>query len=62
MSVAQFNVGPQRLKLSLVKLTPMHSAVSIITFRNRTISPLTELFMACARDWVASDLKSNAAG
>jgi DNA-binding transcriptional LysR family regulator len=51
MSVAQFNVGPHRLKLSSVKLTPVHSAVGIITLRNRTISAPAELFMKCARDF-----------
>jgi DNA-binding transcriptional LysR family regulator len=55
MSVAQFNVGPRRLKLSSVKLTPVYSAVGIITISNRTVSPLAELFMKCARDCVASD-------
>jgi DNA-binding transcriptional LysR family regulator len=52
MSVAQFNVGPHRLKLSSVKLTPVHSAVGIITLRNRTVTPPAELFMKCARDFV----------
>jgi DNA-binding transcriptional LysR family regulator len=54
MSVAQFNVGPRRLKLSPVKLTPVHSAVGIIMLSNRTISPLAELFLDRAREWVAS--------
>jgi hypothetical protein len=53
--VAQFNVGPRRLKLSPVKLTPVHSAVGIITISNRTVSPLAGLFMKCTREWVASD-------
>jgi DNA-binding transcriptional LysR family regulator len=61
VSVAQFNVGPRRLKLSPVTLTPLHSAVGIITISNRTVSPLAELFMKCAREWVASDPKSIAA-
>jgi len=52
MSVAQFNVGPQRLKISPVRLTPVHSAVGIITMRNRTVSPLAELFVKCARQFV----------
>jgi DNA-binding transcriptional LysR family regulator len=51
MSAARFNVGPHRLKLSPVKLTPVHSAAGIITLRNRTMSPLAELFMKCARDF-----------
>jgi DNA-binding transcriptional LysR family regulator len=58
MSVAQFNAGPRRLKLSPVKLTPTHSAMGIITISNRTVSPLAELFMKCAREWVAADPKS----
>jgi len=52
MSVAQFNVGPRRLKISPVRLTPVHSAVGIITIRNRTVSPLAELFVKCARQFV----------
>lgn len=51
MSVARFNVGPHRLKISPVKLTPVHTAVGIITLRNRTISPPAELFMRCAREF-----------
>jgi DNA-binding transcriptional LysR family regulator len=54
MSVAQFNVGPRRLKVSPVKLTPMHSAVGIITISNRTVSPLAELFMKCARELIGA--------
>jgi DNA-binding transcriptional LysR family regulator len=49
-SVAQFNAGPARLKILPAKLTPVHSAVGIITVKNRTLSPLAELFMECARD------------
>jgi len=49
-SVAQFNAGPGRLKILPVKLTPVQSAVGIITVKNRTLSPLAELFMGCARD------------
>jgi hypothetical protein len=30
----------------------VHSAVGIITMRNRTVSPLAELFMKCARQFV----------
>jgi DNA-binding transcriptional LysR family regulator len=48
--VAQFNVGPSRLKILPAKLTPVHSGVGIITVKNRTLSPLAELFMGCARD------------
>jgi len=51
MSVAQFNVGPGRLKISPVKLAPVHSAIGIITVRNRTLGPPAELFMKCARDF-----------
>jgi DNA-binding transcriptional LysR family regulator len=49
-SVAQFNVGPARLKILSAKLPPVQSAIGIITVKNRTLSPLAELFMGCARD------------
>jgi hypothetical protein len=32
--------------------------MGIITISNRTVSPLAELFMKCAREWVAADPKS----
>ncbi len=51
MSVAQFNVGPARLKISPARLAPVHSAVGMITLRNRTLSPPAELFMQCAREF-----------
>ena len=49
-SVAQFNAGPGRLKILPARLRPVHSAVGIITVKNRTLSPVTELLMDCARD------------
>ena len=60
MSVAQFNVGPGRLKLSSVKLTPVHSAVGIITIRDRTVSLLTELFIECAWELVTFNSRPTA--
>jgi DNA-binding transcriptional LysR family regulator len=49
-SVAEFNVGPARLKILSAKLPQVQSAIGIITVKNRTLSPLAELFMGCARD------------
>jgi DNA-binding transcriptional LysR family regulator len=56
-SVAQFNIGPSRLKILPAKLTPVHSGVGIITVKNRTLSPLAELFMGCARDIAGLEAK-----
>ena len=49
-SVAQFNAGPGRLKILPVKLPPSRLGAGIIKVKNRTLSPLAELFIKCARD------------
>jgi DNA-binding transcriptional LysR family regulator len=49
-SVAQFNAGPDGLKILPMKLPPSRLGAGIIKVKNRTLSSLAELFMACARD------------
>jgi DNA-binding transcriptional LysR family regulator len=49
-SVAQFNARRVGLKILPVTLPPLRFAVGIITVKNRTLSPLAELFIGCARD------------
>ena len=49
-SVARFNADAGRLKILPTKLAPVHSAVGIITVKDRTLSPLGALFTAFARD------------
>jgi DNA-binding transcriptional LysR family regulator len=49
-SVAHFNAKRMGLKILPVKLPALRFAVGIITVKNRTLSPLAELFIGCARD------------
>jgi DNA-binding transcriptional LysR family regulator len=49
-SVAQFNVGPDSLKILPMILPPSRLGAGIIKVKKRTLSPLAELFMACARE------------
>jgi DNA-binding transcriptional LysR family regulator len=49
-SVAHFNAGRMGLKILPVKLPAQRFAVAIITVKNRTLSPLAELFVGCARE------------
>jgi DNA-binding transcriptional LysR family regulator len=49
-SVAQFNAGPDGLKILPMLLLPSRLGAGIIKVRNRTLSPLAELFISCARD------------
>jgi DNA-binding transcriptional LysR family regulator len=49
-SVAQFNAKRVGLKILPVTLPALRTAVGVITVKNRTLSPLAELFVACARD------------
>jgi DNA-binding transcriptional LysR family regulator len=53
-SVARFNAGRGGLKILPVKLPALRFAVGIITVKNRTLSPLAELFMGCARETARS--------
>ena len=49
-SVAQFNAGPDGLKILPMILPPSRLGAGIIKVKKRTLSPLAELFMACARE------------
>ena len=49
-SVAQFNAGPDGLKILPLILPPSRLGAGIIKVKKRTLSPLAELFMACARE------------
>lgn len=56
-SVARFNAQAGRLKVLPTKLAPVHSAVGIITVKDRTLSPLGALFIAIARDTAKLQVK-----
>ena len=45
------------LKILPVEITPHHIAVDIVTIKHRTLSPLTKLFIDCARE-VAKPFKA----
>ena len=49
-SVANFSARREMLKKLPIKLPGEHFSTSIITVKNRTLSPLAELFIACARE------------
>jgi DNA-binding transcriptional LysR family regulator len=49
-SVAQFNAKRVGLKVVPLKLPPTRLAAGIITVKGRTLNPLVELFIACARE------------
>jgi DNA-binding transcriptional LysR family regulator len=49
-SVAQFNARRVGLKVLPLTLSAPRIAVGIITLKNRTLSPLAQLFIGCARD------------
>jgi DNA-binding transcriptional LysR family regulator len=53
-SVARFNAGRGGLKILPVKLPALRFAVCIVTVKNRTLSPLAEIFIGCARDTAKS--------
>ena len=48
-SVAQFNARRMELKILPLKLPPVHLPASIVTLKNRTLSPPAKLFVGCAR-------------
>jgi DNA-binding transcriptional LysR family regulator len=50
VSVTTFSAGREMLKKLPVTLPGMHMPTNIITVKNRTLSPLAELFIACARE------------
>jgi DNA-binding transcriptional LysR family regulator len=49
-SVARFSARRIGLKILRVKLPAQQTSVGIITVKNRTVNPLAELFIDCARD------------
>lgn len=58
-SVANFSADRELLKKLPIKLPGQYFSTSIITVKNRTLSPLAELFIACARE-VAAPLAGQA--
>jgi DNA-binding transcriptional LysR family regulator len=48
-SVAQFHARRTGLKILALKLPPAHLPASIVTLKNRTLSPPATLFVNCAR-------------
>jgi DNA-binding transcriptional LysR family regulator len=48
-SVAQFHAGRAGLKILPLRLPPVHVPASIVTLKNRTLSPPAKLFVDCAR-------------
>ena len=50
VSVVNFGGGREMLKKLPIDLPGMHTPTNIITVKNRTLSPLAELFIACARE------------
>jgi DNA-binding transcriptional LysR family regulator len=50
ISVANFSAGREMLKKLPVNLPGMHTPTNVITVKNRTLSPLADLFIACARE------------
>jgi DNA-binding transcriptional LysR family regulator len=53
-SVAHFNVRRAGLKILPLRLPPVHIPASIVTVKNRTLSPAAKLFIDCARQSVKS--------
>jgi DNA-binding transcriptional LysR family regulator len=60
-STAQFNAKPVGLKILPMQLPGARIAAGVITVKNRTVSPLADLFIDCARD-VAKSIASAAEG
>jgi hypothetical protein len=50
MRVGQFNTKRVGLKILPIKLPTVHVAASIVTIKNRTLSPTAKLFINCVRD------------
>jgi DNA-binding transcriptional LysR family regulator len=55
-SVLHFNANRLSIKVLPVKLTTLPPAVGVVTLKNRVISPVTQLFIDCARE-VAKSLQ-----
>jgi DNA-binding transcriptional LysR family regulator len=51
-SVAQFNARRVGIKILPLKLPPVHFPASIVTLKNRTLSPPAKLFVNCARQTI----------
>jgi len=49
-SLLRFSGTRLSLKILPVELPPQHSAVGVLTVKNRTLSPLAERFIQCARE------------
>jgi DNA-binding transcriptional LysR family regulator len=60
-STAQFNAKPVGLRILPMQLPGARIAAGVITVKNRTLSPLADLFIDCARD-VAKSIASAAEG
>ncbi|HZY11344.1 MAG TPA: LysR substrate-binding domain-containing protein, partial [Beijerinckiaceae bacterium] len=60
-STAQFNAKRVGLKILPMQLPGARIAAGVITVKNRTLSPLADLFIDCARD-VAKSIASAAEG
>jgi DNA-binding transcriptional LysR family regulator len=58
-SVVRFNPGCQALKVLPVKLPPYRVPVGFLTVKNRTMNPLAQHFIACARKAAARLAKDN---
>jgi DNA-binding transcriptional LysR family regulator len=54
-SVLWFGIKRSSLKVLTVKLPPIPWPIGIITLKDRTLSPITQLFVNCARE-IAKDL------
>jgi DNA-binding transcriptional LysR family regulator len=50
VSVARFNTKRAGLKILPIKLPTVHVSASIVTVKNRTLSPAARLFINCVRD------------
>jgi len=49
--------APQRVKILPVELPTKHQQIGVITLKNRTLSPLAQLFIECAREFVTALVK-----
>jgi DNA-binding transcriptional LysR family regulator len=54
-SVLRFSARPMSIKVLPIELPALLAPVGIVTLKNRTISPVAQLFIECAR-WVAKPL------
>jgi DNA-binding transcriptional LysR family regulator len=52
-SVANFSAGRETIKKLPIRQPDKKFSTSVITVKNRTLSPLAELFIACVREVAA---------